>query len=226
MSFAIRIVDKMEDRYQLFRQRHTAYVAEGAIDKCSDIHFSDNFDMQDTSILIACWFNERLVGSIRFSVEPPNTDAFNLAPSCPEFMIFRQELSQIKSLRTPISSGSRFAVERCFDQRQKAALFIMIAQVRAANAVGAKWGVATARGAHLAFYRRFMLMEPISKARRMPSLNYEYTLLASNLEKNYNTSLRRFSGSIMDEFAEKNPDWDYEIRQQALCIPGSHEWLF
>ena len=197
---------------EVYALRYRAYLKEGAIQPNRNRRFIDNYDLNRTSLMIGV-VNQRgrLVGSIRFAVQPPISHGIMDFRSSPEFNVFPDVVERLEKDDRPIASGARFAIEPDNPRRSEIALLLMMAQATAARAAGAKWGIATARGSHLHFYRRFLLMEPLCEARRMPNLEYCYTLLGSDLDSNFGGSMERFPQSLRTYFEREHPFWASQV---------------
>lgn len=197
---------------EVYALRYRSYLKEGAIQPNQTGRFIDNYDLNRTSLMIGV-VNQRgrLVGSIRFAVQPPVSHGIVDFRSSPEFTVFQDVVEQLERDDRPIASGARFAIEPDNPRRSEIALLLMMAQVTAARAAGAKWGIATARGSHLHFYKRFLLMEPLCEARRMPNLEYCYTLLGSDLDTNFGDAVRRFPESLQRYFDREHPFWASQV---------------
>ena len=91
-------------------------------------------------------------------------------------------------------------------------MLILIAQVCATRAVGARWGLATARGSHLAFYKRLLKMTEIAPPRQMPGLTKSYSLLAGDIIKEFAASVAEFPADCRQHFFGTCPDWDDKVR--------------
>ncbi len=226
LKLSVIIASSPKQREDVYRQRYDAYAHERAIDPNQEQTFTDQYDDLATSILIAVTEeSDTVVGSLRFSVQPPPSHDSAQTVSCPEFLIFSEVLQQLSADDRPIASGSRFSIRHDHKQRSKISILLMLAQIQAAQATGAQWGIATARGTHLNFYERLLLMKPIGSERRMPGLNYDYQLLASNLDDNYHKALKRFPSKIVAEFAAANPHWNESVRSRLRATGGFEFWL-
>ena len=202
--------DRLEEIYTL---RHRAYLAERAITPRPSGMFVDRYDLLRTSTNIAVEDAKGLiVGAIRFAVQPPSSHGIHEFISTPEFLVFPDVLEDLLVQGGAIASGARFSVEPGHPQRCQIALMLVLAQAEAAKAVEAKWGIATARGGHLNFYRRFLHMEPICEARPMPGLEYSYCLLASDVEHAYGPSRKRFPDACRAQLTATAPDFHAQIR--------------
>ncbi len=197
---------------EVYALRYRSYLNEGAIQPNQTGRFIDNYDLNRTSLMIGV-VNQRgrLVGSIRFAVQPPISHGIMDFRSSPEFSVFSDVVKRLEQDDRPIASGARFAIEPDNPRRSEIALLLMMAQATAARAAGAKWGIATARGTHLQFYKRFLLMETLCEARKMPNLEYCYTLLGSDLDSNFGESMQRFPESLRSYFEREHPFWTSQI---------------
>lgn len=197
---------------EAYALRYRSYLSEKAIKPNKTGRFIDNYDLHRTSLMIGI-VNQRgrIVGSIRFAVQPPHSHGIMGFRSSPEFNVFSDVVEELEKDDRPIASGARFSVDPENPRRSEIALMLMIAQVSAARAAGAKWGIATARGSHLSFYRRFLLMKPLCEARQMPNLEYQYTLLGSDLDANFGASIDSFPTVLRDYFTREHPFWERQI---------------
>lgn len=200
---------ELQEGYAL---RYKSYLNEGAIQPNKTRRFIDNYDLHRTSLMIGV-VNQRgrVVGSIRFAVQPPISHGIMDFRSSPEFQVFPDVVHELEKDDRPIASGARFSVEPCNPRRSEIALLLMMAQVTAARAAGAKWGIATARGSHLHFYRRFLSMKPLCEARKMPNLAYCYTLLGSDLDTNFGESIQSFPETLRTYFEREHPFWTSQV---------------
>lgn len=196
-----------------FALRYQCYLAEGAIRANRSGIFVDRYDFLRTSVLIGVREAGRgLVGSLRFAVQPPRSEGISEYLSGPEFVVFPDSLEPMLRDDRPIASGARFAIAADNPRRQQIALLLVRAQLLAARSVGAKWGVATAKGGHVAFYRRLLLMEPVGPARQMPGLEYAYRLLAGDLDANFGASDARFPDACKAHFDDHSREFEHEVR--------------
>lgn len=199
---------ELQEGYAL---RYQSYLNEGAIEPNSTKRFIDNYDLQRTSLMIAV-VNQRgrVVGSIRFAVQPPISHGIMDFRSSPEFQVFPDVVSKLQQDNRPIASAARFSIEPKNPRRAEIAMMLMMAQATAARAVGAKWIIATARGSHLHLYRRFLL-EPLCEERQMPNLAYCYTLLGSDMDENFGSAMERFPENLRTYFAREHPFWSSQV---------------
>lgn len=191
--------------------RYQSYLNEGAIEPNPTERFIDNYDMQRTSLMIAV-VNQRgrVVGSIRFAVQPPISHGIMDFRSSPEFQVFPDVVRELEKDNRPIASAARFSIEPRHPRRAEIAILLMMAQATAARAAGAKWMIATARGSHLHLYRRF-LMEPLCEERQMPNLAFCYTLLGSNMDENFGAAMARFPENLRTYFDREHPFWSSQV---------------
>ena len=55
------------------------------------------------------------------------------------------------------------------------------------------------------------MMEPLCEERKMPNLAYCYTLLGSDLDKNFSASMQRFPENLRAYFEREHPFWMSQI---------------
>lgn len=216
-------VDILRSKAELreaFELRYRSYVKEGALESGDCAWFIDAYDMNRTSLI----FGVRdpignILGSLRFAVQPPVSAGIRDFRSGPEFTVFSDVLDVLLEGGRPITSGARFAIEPGHDRRTEIALLLVYALIHASRAVGAGWGVATARGSHLRFYNRILKMKEICAPRRMPNLAYDYNLLAVDIDREYETILDEFPEHCRDHFELLNPFWGAEVALALRDVP-------
>ena len=216
----IAVIDGRDGLSEIYRLRHAAYVHEGALRPRPDGLFIDRYDLARTSVILGVEEDGTgLVGSIRLGVQPPTSHGISDFASAPEFVVFPDELNKLLADDRPIASGARFSILPDHPRRKAIALLLVIAQVIGARAAGAKWGIATARGSHLHFYRRLLLMEEICAPRRMPGLEYDYTLLAADLDVHFADCLAQFPESCRSHISATSPALSEQIRGALMNLP-------
>ena len=214
------VVDGRDGLSEVYKLRHDAYLNEGAIKPKPDGIFIDRYDLARTSVILGVYEDGTgLVGSIRLGIQPPCSQGIADFVSAPEFVVFPDELQSLLVDNRPIASGARFSIAAGHPRRSAIALLLVLGQVIGAEAAGAKWGIATARGSHLHFYKRLLLMDEICPPRRMPGLEYDYALLASDLDINFVESLYRFPDACRDHLTATSGDLGDHVRQALHTLP-------
>ena len=216
----VAVIDGRDGLSQTYKLRHDAYVHEGALKPRSDGLFIDRYDLARTSVILGVeQEGVGLVGSIRLGVQPASSHGIADFVSAPEFVVFPEELEGLMADNRPIASGARFSIQPDHPKRTAIAMLLVLAQVIGAEAAGAKWGIATARGSHLHFYRRLLLMNEICAPRRMPGLEYDYALLAADLDTHFVESLYRFPDACRDHITRTCPDLADQVRGALADLP-------
>lgn len=209
----LHLVDTQPLMEAVFRQRYRAYQAEAVIDPTDSERFIDAYDLNRTSLLFAVVEQGEVVGSIRFAVQPPIGAGIGAYCSSPEFTVFADILETLLSDDRTIVSGSRFAIAPDHPRRSEIALLLTLAVLRGGRGCRAKWGIATARGSHLFYYRRILGMDPVGESRPMPGLNRSYSLLVGEVRQTWKTAQARFPKACWDHFDALKPKWECEINQ-------------
>ena len=77
------------ERQEGFALRYRAYLHEGAIQPNPTARFIDNYDLQRTSLMIGVTDERgRVIGTLRFAVQPPASHGIMDFRSSPEFQVF------------------------------------------------------------------------------------------------------------------------------------------
>ena len=205
---------------QVYRLRYHAYRSEGIIPENPTGTFIDAYDYQRTSVPLAVIGGYgRVVGSIRFAVQPSGPGAVAGYRSSPEFETFADVVPPLLEDARPIVSGARLCIAPDHPARNQIAMLIMTGLVAGARAVGAKWAIATARGGHIRFYQRLLHMTPICQPRQMPGLSRSYALLATDVDRNGARAIEHMPAACRTHFEEQAPDWDRQIRAALADMP-------
>ena len=216
----VAVINGPEGLSEIYKLRHDAYVHEGALKPRPDGAFIDRYDLARTSVILGVEEEGAgFVGSIRLGIQPPASQGIADYASAPEFIVFPEELKPLLSDNRPIASGARFSILPGHKRRTAIALMLVLSQVIGAAAAGAKWGIATARGSHLHFYRRLLLMSEICAPRRMPGLEYDYALLAADLDVHFEDSLSMFPEACRVHVAQTSPNLAEQVRATLMSLP-------
>ncbi len=192
---------------------YNSHLKDGAITPRREPVFIDRYDLTRTAAMITVSEKSQgLVGALSMAVQPPRTSGISDFVSSPEFAIFPEAVSALSDPDKPVVTGSRFCIEPDHPLRSQIALLILIAQVCATRTVGARWGLASARGSHLAFYKRILHMSEIAPPRPMPGLTREYALLAGDVIQGFRSIIAGFPESCRDHFFSTCPNWSDIVR--------------
>lgn len=210
----VHLVHTPEQMREVFDLRYRAYRAEGVIADNPSRMFMDRYDLLRTSLLFGVSDGSgSLVGSMRFALQPPRSSTVDSFVSTPEFLIFPDELADLVGDGELVVSGARLSIDPGHPQRSEIAMLLMCAVLHAADAIGAKWSIATARGGHIRFYRRLLGMEQICPPRRMPGLTRDYALLAADVDLRFQDVASAFPATFRDHFAAAAPRWAEEVAE-------------
>ena len=221
----VAIVRDPAQKREAFRLRHDAYVAEGALRPRDPAIFTDAYDLAMTSLIFGVRDEaERLVGSIRFAVQPPKAAGVMDFYCGSEFGVFKEEIAALVDDDGLIMSGARFAVAPRHPRRMEIALLLIFSLAASASAVGARWGVAAARGSHMNFYRRIFRMRQIGPERNLPGLEYPYALLGVDVRREFREIRDGFPATCRDYFEARNPDWAAEVRTGLSNVFDEETW--
>lgn len=182
-----RRADDEEEREAIFRLRHDAYVAEGAIEPNADLRFTDPYDDTGNAWIFGVHIDGRLVSSIRIHVankeypEMPSLDVF------PEFL--RPQLDSGKVIIDP----TRHAVDRSAIQRYPQLVYLtMRLGWLAGEYFQADLVLAAVRSEHQAFYRRVFDHRVVCEERPYPLLEKPISLMVLDYYAKREYVLRRY----------------------------------
>lgn len=201
--------------------RYRAYLCEDAIPATDDEIFVDRYDFQRTSLLFGVVDQDgKTVGSVRFAIQPPRSICPNDFCSSPEFVVYGDVFQTLPDADRLIVTGARFSIEPNHPMRRHIALILMHALVLAASAIKARWALLTARGNHLRFYQRVLMMDQWTEPRPMPGLSYSYALMITDVDKVAGQVIDNHPAVYRDFFRAYAPHWKDQICQAAKPLIG------
>ncbi|MEL6768455.1 MAG: hypothetical protein AAFP17_14840 [Pseudomonadota bacterium] len=218
-GLSLGIATSEEERAAVFRLRHEAYLAIDAIEPAPDGIFRDPYDALPTTVLITVTDDRALAGALRFALQLPPDEQFGFVESCPEAGPFSDVVARLLADGRPLASGSRFSILPGHPRRGVVSLLLIGALAKLASAARAKWGISTARAAHVKFYERLMGMRPVSEERQMPFLTDRYRLLAVDVADGFETTVGAMPDVLKPFFAGADQPW----LREALRLLAAHD---
>lgn len=201
--------------------RYRAYLSDNAIEPSKPEIFVDRYDFQKTSVLFGVVDQiGRTVGSVRFSMQPPRSVCPADFSSSSEFIVYGDVFQDLPDAERIIVTGARFSIEPDHKQRRQIALILMQALARASRAVRARWAVLAARGNHIRFYQRMMMMTTQTEPRPMPGLSYSYALMMTDVDEVVDQVIASHPASYRQFFQDHAPDWEDRVRRAAEPMLG------
>jgi hypothetical protein len=160
-----RIANTPEQKEEVFRLRHDAYVREGAITKRSDRLFYDEVDDTRNTFIFGVYIDENLVSSIRLSVTMPGSDEIPTAHVFPEMI--GPDIQRGLTIVDPTRFVADHESSRRFPELPYITLRIPWLAMEYFNA---DLMLAAVRPEHEAFYRRLWGNRTVCSARSYPGL--------------------------------------------------------
>lgn len=162
---------RQDDKEEIYRLRHDAYVREGVIEQRPSGMFNDEVDEQVNNFLFGIRIDDRLVSSIRLSVTLPNALALPTAQVFPE--ILEPAIRTGKMIVDP----TRFVADRLSSREFPELPYITLRLPwLAMEYFDADWMLAAVRPEHEPFYRRLWGNRTVCAARSYPSLSKPVSL--------------------------------------------------
>lgn len=177
-------------KYLAFEIRYRAYRAVGAIPENKEELMHEEMDFQANTRVFLVWFQGKPVATIRNCIYSGTYDWFPIE----SMQYFQQDFCSKLDANTAVLESGRFAVAPDFQGRQSffACLLLFYAHGLNATAHQCKYIVSLVRANHLAFYKRFLAMEPISAQPRYVNwADTEASLLANRFEVGLEAILKK-----------------------------------
>lgn len=146
-----RVARTASEKAEIYRLRYRAYLKEGAIDPNESGILSDGYDLQPNVCSIAVLFDEQLIGGIRINMLSRSERRTSAGNTFPELLAPYLDEGNF------ICDPNRFVAEpKLAGWVPELPYLITRVAVVAAVHFGAKYGLATPRAEHYAFYRRVL----------------------------------------------------------------------
>lgn len=175
-----RLVERVEyrlavtdaEREAVFRQRHEAYLREGAIDPLPSGLFTDEYDETENALVYGLYVDGELGASMRIHATSPDCRAM------PALWTFADVIEPELALGRTIVDPSRFVVDH-EASRAHPELAYVTARLGwiAGEHFDADIVLSTARAEHQAFYRRIFNYRLVAPCRPYRTLKKELSLL-------------------------------------------------
>lgn len=176
-----------EEREEVFRLRHDAYVREGAIDRRDDGLFRDEVDDACNTSIYAVYIDGNLVSSIRLSVATPSD------PDIPTAHVFPELIGPEISRRLTIVDPTRFVADHVGSRKFPELPYITLRiPWLAMDFFDADLMLAAVRPEHEAFYRRLWGNRTLCGARTYPGLLKPVSLTVLDYAAARDTVCRRY----------------------------------
>jgi hypothetical protein len=171
-----RVPQTQKERDAIGRLRHTCYVREGAIDpKPSGILWDDLDDAPNCAVL-GVFLDGRLVASMR-------SHRVTVGAPSPAMQIYADCLEPHIAAGTIVSDPTRFVVDADVSRDHPVVTYATarIGWITSRH-FGARFGIATVRREHKAFYKRLLGFADIAGPRRYPLLKSDIYLVGRDYD--------------------------------------------
>ncbi|MGY3581551.1 hypothetical protein ACVIGB_000377 [Bradyrhizobium sp. USDA 4341] len=153
------------EKEAIYRLRYRAYLKEGAIEPNSTGMLCDAFDEQPNACSIGMRYDDHLVGAIRICMISRNERRSSAGVTFPELLAPYLDAGNF------ICDPNRFVAEPVIaDRIPELPYLVSRMAIAAALHFGAKYGLATPRAEHYAFYRRVLLAKTLATPVMYPGL--------------------------------------------------------
>lgn len=153
------------EKEDIYRLRYRAYLREGAIDPTESGILSDAYDLQPNTCSVAVRFDGQLVGGIRINMLSRSERRTSAGNTFPELIAPYLDAGNF------ICDPNRFVAEPALaDRIPELPYLVTRVAIVAAVQFGAKYGLATPRAEHYAFYRRVLNAKTLATPVMYPGL--------------------------------------------------------
>lgn len=182
-----RRAETEEERDELFRLRHDAYVREGAIAPTRSGLFTDPVDLASNTFLFGVYLDEVLASSMRMCVSSVE------GPPIPTLAVFPDELDPPLAAGKVIVDPTRFVADHAASRRHPELPYLTLRLPwMAMEHFEADYMLAAVRPEHEAFYRRLWGNAVWAPARAYPGLSKPVSLTVLDFATAREPVLRRY----------------------------------
>jgi hypothetical protein len=174
----IKRVHSPELRDEVYALRYRAYRDIGALNEDESQRFKDLYDEQPNHILWALTEDDSVVGSIR-TTWFANNEPYLI----PEMDAYGDAIRSFVSNQHRLVSANRFVTDPGRADRDRHFALFLMRHVAVVAQVRADYLLAAVRANHLLFYKRVLLLNPISEGIQYPGLNSTMYLTAHNFSE-------------------------------------------
>ncbi|HZP20120.1 MAG TPA: hypothetical protein VFB16_07895 [Bauldia sp.] len=204
-----RRADSEEDREAIFRLRHRAYLAEGAIEPRPDGRFADEFDELGNTWIFGVYLDGELVSSIRVGV------ATREYPTVASLAPFREHLIPELEAGKVIVDPTRHVVDRAMAGRYPHLVYMtMRLGWLGAEYFQADILLAAVRTEHQAFYRKVGGHRVVCGARPYPGLTKPLSLMTLDFPAGRERVLQRYP-------LFRSTNFERRMLFERLQVPGA-----
>lgn len=189
-----------------FQLRYRAYLAVDAIPENEEGLLYDQYDFLPNARVFLVWYQGKPVATVRSCIY---SEAYNWMKT-EAVKYFQEDIVRQLGAQTNLLESNRFAVDPDFQGRQSLFARFLLFRAHGLNAAAhqCKYIMTSVRANHIAFYRRFLALNPVSKEScYVEWADAEVALLANKTEECLGAILKRGM-----------PDYDLEdVRQYVMC---------
>lgn len=160
--------------------RYVSYRSREYIETDETMLFSDEYDLAPENFSIYLRQGGQIVASIRHCYSTPQRHAKII----PAYSVYPSETADIQ--HKVVSEGNRFVVYPGLERHRRAYTTVLLRyQMASASYLGSEIALAAVREQHVPFYRRYLMMFPISKPKYYPGLRFSTILLCASMTPTY-----------------------------------------
>ena len=205
-DFTLEVCLNLSSLKAAFELRYRAYLAVDSIPENEEALLYDDYDFMPNNRVHLVWYDGKPVATVRSCIY---SEAYEWAPT-EAVQYFGQDIENQLGKNSRILESNRFAVDPDFQGRQSLFARFLLFRAHGLNAAVHQCShiMTSVRSNHIAFYQRFLGLEPISGAPRFVEwANAEVSLLGNQTELCLQAILKRGM-----------PDYDQnDVRSYAMC---------
>ncbi len=189
-DFILEVCMNQPSKRLAYQIRYRSYLEAGMIAENDDSLLYDKYDALASSRIFLVWYQGTPVATVRSSIY---SDHYQWTPT-EGVNYFSNDMMESLGAETPVLESSRFAVDPDFQGRQSLFARFLLFRAHGLNASLHKCAYITTavRSKHLAFYKRFLNLNPISdNTCQIAWVDDEVYLLANRTDECLEAILKR-----------------------------------
>ena len=189
-DFTLEVCLDEKSMNRAFHLRYRAYLEVNSIEENEEELLYDEYDFIPNSRVFLVWYQGKAIATVRSCIY---SEAYNWTPT-EAVNYFGEDINRKLGSETRILESNRFAVDPDFQGRQSLFARFLLFRAHGLNAAvhQCDYIMTSVRANHVAFYQRFLGLEPIStQSSFVEWANAEVSLLANPTDECLSSILKR-----------------------------------
>lgn len=205
-GFTVELCSDQKSLNTAFNLRYRAYLEAGAVEENEEELLYDDYDFLPNAFTHLVWYQGKPVTTVRACIY---SDEYNWQKT-EGICYFEEDVKNKLGEKVRLLESNRYVVDPDFQGRQSLFAQLLMFRTHALNSIAhqCRHIITSVRSNHIAFYRRYLGMEPISsKTNYIEWVDADVELVSNRVDLSLACALRRSMPSFTEE----------EVARYATC---------